>query len=47
MDFHSYHHLKFTGNFGGQFKFWDYYFCKTVHPKYLKWENNEGEEKRD
>lgn len=34
-EFHSYHHLQFTGNFGGLTIFWDW-LCGTCHPKYEK-----------
>jgi sterol desaturase/sphingolipid hydroxylase (fatty acid hydroxylase superfamily) len=33
-EFHSYHHLKFTGNYAGGFFFWDHLF-NTYNPKYL------------
>ena len=32
---HSYHHLKFTGNYAGGLIFWDWFF-NTNHPKYLE-----------
>ena len=33
-EYHSYHHLRFTGNYAGGLVFWDYIF-NTNHPKYL------------
>lgn len=33
-EFHSYHHLKFTGNYAGGFIFWDYLF-NTYNSNYL------------
>lgn len=32
---HSYHHLKFNGNYAGGLIFWDWFF-NTNHPKYLE-----------
>lgn len=33
LDFHSFHHLKFKGNYGGTINF-DKYIGKTLHPQY-------------
>jgi sterol desaturase/sphingolipid hydroxylase (fatty acid hydroxylase superfamily) len=33
-EFHSYHHLRFTGNYGGGLVLWDHVF-NTNHPKYF------------
>merc|ERR1719362_280183 len=37
-DFHSYHHLKFKGNYGSFFRFWDT-MCGTVNKGYTKMKN--------
>jgi sterol desaturase/sphingolipid hydroxylase (fatty acid hydroxylase superfamily) len=37
-DFHSYHHLKYKGNYGSFFRFWDE-LCGTVNSGYAKLKN--------
>jgi sterol desaturase/sphingolipid hydroxylase (fatty acid hydroxylase superfamily) len=32
---HNFHHLKFKGNYGGYFNFWDW-ICGTNHPDYFR-----------
>jgi len=43
---HNFHHLKFTGNYGGNFNFWDW-ICGTNTPSYLKSLESKQKEKKN
>lgn len=42
-DHHNFHHLRFKGNYGGHFNFWDW-ICGTNHPDYIKGLNKKEKE---
>ncbi len=46
-DFHSYHHLRYKGNYAGAFTIWDKYIGETINPKYVYDRMNEEDRKKE